>query len=54
MFFSVYEKIKIMLQVIALFSPESLLLIINRCNFYFAPFRFGGREGEYKVKDDSN
>ena len=51
---------RIMLQVIKIigtcesqhskYSQEFLLLIINRCNFCFAPFRVEVREQESKVK----
>ena len=55
---------RIMLQVIKIigtcesqhskYSEEFLLLIINRCNFCFAPFRVEVREQECKVEDVSN
>ena len=55
---------RIMLQVIKVigtyedqhskYSQEFLLLIINRCNFCFAPSRVEGREQECKVEDVSS
>ena len=36
------------------FSQELLLLIINKCNFCFAPFRVEGHEKGCKVEDGSN
>ena len=35
-------------------SQELLLLIINKCNFCFAPFRVEGHEKGCKVEDGSN